>query len=159
MKKLASILVLVFAITFTTQAQKKRGGNGERGSKLTTEQHATLTVKKMTLALDLSEKQQNQIKPILMAQMAERKTIMAERKANRADKKRPTADEMYAMQNKRLDNKIAMKNRMKDILSKEQFVQFDKMQKNRSKMGMHKMKEKKGSKNNKEDQRGGRSKK
>jgi hypothetical protein len=157
MKKLASILVLVFAVTFTTQAQKKRGGNGGRDSKLTAEQHATLAVKKMTLTLDLSEKQQNQIKPILMAKMAERQAAMAERKADRKDKKRPTADEMFAMQNKRLDDKIAMKNRMKDILSKDQFDKFEKMHKNRSKMAMHKTKGKKGSKSNKRDQRGDRS--
>ncbi|WP_282071630.1 hypothetical protein [Polaribacter atrinae] len=157
MKKLASILVLVFAVTFTTQAQKKRGGNGERNSKLTAEQHATLAVKKMTLTLDLSEKQQNQIKPILVAKMTKRQAAMAERKADRKDKKRPTADEMFAMQNKRLDDKIAMKNRMKDILSKEQFDKFEKMHKKRSKMAMHKTKGKKGSKNNKRDQRGDRS--
>ncbi|AUC20959.1 hypothetical protein BTO15_01990 [Polaribacter sejongensis] len=157
MKKLASILVLVFAVTFTTQAQKKRGGNGERDFKLTAEQHATLAVKKMTLTLDLSEKQQNQIKPLLMAQMAERKTAMAERKANRADKKRPTADEMYAMKNERLDKRIAMKNRMKEILNKEQLEKFGKMRKNKGKMAMNKTKGKKGSKDNKGEQRGRRS--
>ena len=64
MKKIISILVLVFAVTFTTQAQKKRGERGENGSKLTIEQHTTLAVKKMTLALDLSDKQQKQIKPL-----------------------------------------------------------------------------------------------
>ena len=35
MKNLVSILVLVFAFTFTTQAQKRRG---EKGPKLTVEQ-------------------------------------------------------------------------------------------------------------------------
>ena len=71
MKKIISILVLVFAVTFTTQAQKKRGERGQKESKLTIEQHTTLAVKKMTLALDLSDKQQKQIKPLLMAKMAE----------------------------------------------------------------------------------------
>ena len=52
MKKTASILILVFAFAFTTQAQRKG-----QGPKFTTEQHAALAVKKITLALDLSEKQ------------------------------------------------------------------------------------------------------
>jgi len=157
MKKLASILVLVFAITFTTQAQKKRGGNGERGPKLTAEQQATLAVKKMALTLDLSEKQQNQIKPILISKMEERKASMEKRKANKErkeDRKKPTADEMFAMQSKRLDKKIAEKKEMQNILSKEQFEKFEKMHKKRNKMAMHKNK---GSKNNKRDQRGRRS--
>ncbi|KGL61857.1 hypothetical protein [Polaribacter sp. Hel1_85] len=151
MKKLVSILVLVFAVTFTTQAQKKRG---ERDSKLTAEQHTTLVVKKMTLALDLSDKQQKQIKPLIMAKMAERKASMEKRKAARADKKRPTADEMYAMQTKRLDSQILMKKRMKDILNKEQFAKFEKMQKGKKRMAMKKMKGKKGAKNNKGKKRG-----
>jgi hypothetical protein len=148
MKKIVSILVLVFAVTFTTQAQKKRG---EKGSKLTVEQHTTLAVKKMTLALDLSDKQQKQIKPLLMAKMTERKASMEKKKEARGNKERPTADEMYAKQIARLDNQIAMKNKMKNILNKEQFEKFEKMQKGRKKMAM---KSEKGSKKNKGDKRG-----
>ena len=66
MKKLVKIIVLVFAFTLTVQAQKKKGN---KGAKLTIEQQTTLAVKKMTLALDLSDKQQQQIKPIVMAKM------------------------------------------------------------------------------------------
>jgi hypothetical protein len=154
MKKIVSILVLVFAVTFTTQAQKKRGERGENGSKLTIEQHTTLAVKKMTLALDLSDKQQKQIKPLLMAKMAERKASMEKRKEARENKERPTADEMYAMQVKRLDHQIIMKNSMKNILNKDQFEKFEKMQKSKMRMAKNKMKGKKGSKNNKGDKRG-----
>ena len=143
MKNLVSILVLVFAFTFTTQAQKKRG---DRQSNLTPEQHTELAVKKMTLALDLSDKQQKQIKPLLMANMADKKAAMEKRKEARKEKKRPTADEMYAMQTKRLDKQIAMKRSMKNILNKEQFEKFEKMQKGRKKMAM---KGKKGGKNKK----------
>ncbi|WP_405608942.1 hypothetical protein [Polaribacter sp. Asnod1-A03] len=145
MKKIASILVLVIAVTFTTQAQKKRG---QKGPKFTTEQQSTLAVKKMALTLDLSEKQQNQIKPILMTQMEERKAEMEKRKANKDEpRQRPTADQMFAMQNKRLDNQIMMKNKMKDILNEEQFEKFEKMQKGRKMMAM------KGRKGGKENSR------
>ena len=146
MKKLVSILTLVFAFTLTTQAQKKRG---DKQSKLTAEQHATLAVKKMTLALDLTEKQQKQIKPIIMAKMADRKAAMEKRKAARKNKKKPTADEMFAMKNKQLDNEILMKSKMKNILNKEQFEKFEKMQKGKKMKAMKKMKRKKGDKKKK----------
>ena len=78
MKKVITLFVLVFAFTFSTQGQNKKA---KRASKLTIEQQTTLAVKKMTLALDLSEKQQNDIKPILMAKITERKMAIKKRKA------------------------------------------------------------------------------
>lgn len=140
MKNLATILAFVFAFTFTTQAQKKRK---QKMPKLTVEQHTNLAIKKMTLALDLSEKQQNQIKPILMAQMTAKKAAMEKRKEARKNKQKPTADQMYAMRSKRLDNQIMMKKKMQDILNKDQFEKFEKMQKRRKMMAMKKMKQKK----------------
>ena len=53
MRKIASVLVLVFAFTLTTQAQKKR--KQMQKNPMTVEQQASLTVKKMTLHLDLTE--------------------------------------------------------------------------------------------------------
>lgn len=134
MKKLASIFVFVLAITFTTQAQKKRD---HKRPHLTVEQQTELTVKKMTLALDLSDRQQNQVKPLIAEKMAERKAFMEKRTAARKAKKRPTSDEIYAVKSNMLDNEIAMKNSMKDILNKEQFEQLKKMSKQR-KMKMKK---------------------
>lgn len=158
MKKLASILVLVFAFTITTQAQKDRKDRKEKRPEFTVEQHTELAVKKMTLALDLSAKQQNQIRPLIKAKAAERKANMEQRKAAKESKKRPTADEMFAFQIKMLDNQIAMKNSMKNILNKEQFQKFEKMQKSRKMKGKKMMKDrmmekkgkhKKGKKRNK----------
>ena len=137
MKNLVSILVLVFAFTFTAQAQKKRGN---RGSKLTIEQQTTLAVKKMTLVLDLSDKQQLQIKPIIMSKMADRKAFIEKGKAAKGNKENPTSDEVFAMKNKQLDHQIIMKNSIKNILNKEQFEKFEKMQKNRMRMAKNKMK-------------------
>lgn len=155
MKNLATILAFVFAFTFTAQAQKKRT---HKKPNLTAEQHATLAIKKMTLALDLSDKQQQQIKPILMAQIAEKKAVMEKRKEARKNKQKPTADEIYAMKNKQLDNQIKMKNKMKNILNKEQFEKFEKMAKRRKMMAMKKkkemMKKKKGKKKRKEIKEG-----
>jgi len=143
MKKLASILVLVFAFIVTVQAQKKER---ERGPKLTVEQHTDLAIKKMTLGLDLSDQQQNQIKPLINAQVARRKEAMEIRKENRTANKKPSADEIYTMRSAQLDNQIAFKNKMKDILNKEQFEKFKKMKEERKGEGEMKKKGKKGTK-------------
>ena len=149
MKKLASILILAFAFTVTVQAQKK-GKRNERGPKLTMEQYADLAVKKMNLGLDLSEKQQNQIKPLIHAQAASRKVAMDSRKENRATNKKPSADEIYAMKSAQLDNQIAFKNKLRNILNKEQFEKFEQMKNNRKEKGrkiiMRKKKIKEGEK-------------
>lgn len=140
MKNLAALLVFVFAFTLTSQAQQKRK---QKKPNLTIEQKANLAIKKMTLALDLSNKQQSQIKPLLMAKMKDRQEHMKKRKEARKNKKRPTADEIYAMKNEQLDKQIMMKNKMKNILNKDQFEKFEKMQKRRKMMAMKKMKKKK----------------
>lgn len=153
MKKIASILILVFAFTFSTQAQRNRR---DKAPQLSIEQHTELAVKKMTLVLDLSKKQQNELKPLLRAQGAEKKAAMQKRKEARKSKNKPTADQIFAMKNKQLDSQIAFKSKMKDILNKEQFEKFEKMKKGRRMKG-NKMKkkkkmmmEKKGKKNRKE---------
>lgn len=132
MKQFASILVLVFAFTLSAQAQKKRN---EKRPDLSIEQQTNLAIKQMTLTLDLSEKQQNQITPIMTAQAASKKTAMEKRREMRKNKTKPTADEIYEMKSKFLDNQIAFKNSMKEILNEEQFEKFQKMAKRKMKKG------------------------
>lgn len=139
MKKLAILLVFVFAFTLTTNAQKKRK---EKRPQFTVEQHTDLAVKKMTLALDLSEKQQNQIRPLLKQQAEKKKKAMEKRKEMRKNNTKPKADGLYKMQAERLDDQIAMKNRMKSILNKEQFEKFEKMARARKMKGKKMMKRK-----------------
>jgi len=140
MKNLLSIVVLVFALTFTAQAQKKRGN---MGSKLTIEQQTTLAVKKMTLVLDLSDKQQKQIKPIIMSKIKNKNDFTEKRKAAKVNKQKPTSDEIFAIKIKQLDNQIMMKNSIKNILNEKQFDKFEKMHKSRTRMAKNKMKERK----------------
>ena len=132
MKQFACILVLVFAFTLSAQAQKKRN---EKRPELSIEQQTNLAIKQMTLTLDLSEKQQNQITPIMTAQAASKKTAMEKRREMRKNKTKPTADEIYEMKSKFLDNQIAFKNSMKEILNEEQFEKFQKMAKRKMKKG------------------------
>jgi hypothetical protein len=140
MKKIASIVLLVFAFTLTAQAQK--GKKKRRAEKLSTEQQTILAVKKMTLALDLTTSQQNQLKPLISKKISDRKAQYKQMKATQKERKKLSANERFAKANERLDAQIAMKRTMKNILNKEQFEKFEKTNKKR-KMEVKRMMRKK----------------
>ena len=128
MKNLALIFVLVFAFTLTTIAQKKRD---HQRWQPTVKQQTELTLKKMTLVLDLNEKQQLQIKPLLLDKILEKKAFNTKRKEAKEGKKRPTSDAVYARKIELLEQQIAIKKSMKEILNTTQFEKFEKMHKKR----------------------------
>lgn len=134
MKKL--IVTIVLVISSLSFAQEK--------SKLSPEQQTELQVKKMTLALDLDTKQQNELKTILLEQNKKRATKIAELKDKKKQGVKLSANEKFEMKSKMLDEKIEHKARMKKILKTEQFQKWEQHQENRTK----KMNQKR--KNNKE---------
>jgi len=141
MKKFITMIVLALGVTISTQAQKK---NKEDKTPLTVAQKTTLAVKKMTLKLDLTDKQIKQVTPLIQKQVAERKAMHDARKALKESGKKPSADERFEHANKKLDSKIAFKSKMKQILNEEQFAKFEKMAAH--KRGKHGKKGKKGMK-------------
>jgi len=87
----------------------------------TPEQQAELQAKKLALTLELNEKQLAQVQAI---ELERAKT----RKANRelGDKRRiagekPSQEELFALRSKRLDAQTAHQNKMKKILTNEQY--------------------------------------
>ena len=128
MKK--AILALCLMGVTSLMAQERGERNHRQALRdLSPEQVATLKTKKMTLALDLTEAQQEQVRSLHLENAKLRKSKMEEhkqRKENNNDK--PTIDERYAMQIERLDNQIAHKAEMKTILSAEQYEKWEKMQ-------------------------------
>ena len=87
----------------------------------------------MTLVLDLSDRQQQQVTPLLRAAIAFRQAAVGKRKEARKQKKRSTSDEVYVVKSQLLDKKISMKRNMKNILNATQFETFKKMYKQRMK--------------------------
>ncbi|WP_348678364.1 hypothetical protein [Flavobacterium coralii] len=122
------MLVIVMALGLTANAQGRRG---ERMERLTPEQRVELHLKKMTLDLDLNEKQQAEVKKLLIEQSKKHEQVKATVKARKEEGVKPTADERYEMQSKRLDDEIAMQKEMKKILTAEQFEKFKKMREER----------------------------
>tara|TARA_R110002050_G_scaffold204522_4_gene340236 strand:- start:171881 stop:172330 length:450 start_codon:yes stop_codon:yes gene_type:complete len=129
MKKVISILVLFIGLNALAQKREMQD--------LTPEQFATLSTKKMTLALDLNESQQTKIYQMTLENATKRKAKREEHKKSMASNqsKKPTADERYTMQSAMLDHQIAQKKKMKSILSSEQFEKWEQMKHKR--MDMH----------------------
>lgn len=105
-------------------------GHHHKGLKdMSPEQVATLETKKLTLALELTEKQQAEIFQLEVANAEFRKAkheeIKSIRKAGNDEK--PSTDEKYEFLNERLDRQIAHKENMKGILNKDQFEKWEKM--------------------------------
>lgn len=147
MKNILLIALAFLGLQGMAQEPKKedRKHQNKMMMNLSAEEIATLKTKRMTLFLDLNESQQDKIKSINLENATKRKAMMAQRKAKKESgtNEKPTQEERYAMLNKQLDNKIAMKAKMKNILNEEQYERWEKAQMRMAMKGKHK---KKGSK-------------
>lgn len=118
---------------FVMNAQHAPGRNDgkmhrrEQVKDFTPEQKAELQTKRMTLELDLTDAQQNTIKAHILQRLNEREKAKGARKANREAGKRPGAEERFAMENRKLDEKIATKAFYKKTLSTQQFEKLENM--------------------------------
>jgi hypothetical protein len=130
MKKIASILVFVFAFTVTLQAQHgNRKVKMHKGEKLTVEQRATLGAKRLALALDLDDSQIRKVTS-LFKKKGEAMTVRVKKmKTERANEKKRMNKSSFERMNKSLDAKIGFQKKMKQILNKEQYAKFLKLKK------------------------------
>lgn len=136
MKKIIAMALLV--IGFTSFAQEKNRGE----NRLSPEQQTELQIKKMTLDLDLNASQQNQLKPILLDHNKQKEERFKKVQTSRKNNARLSQDERFKIKDEMLDSQIALKSKMKNILSAEQFAKWKKIKKenpkrNRAKV-MHK---------------------
>ncbi|MAR98492.1 MAG: hypothetical protein CMP80_05080 [Formosa sp.] len=130
MKSSLKIFIFLFSISLVAQ-QPNRGMKPERGKqpnhrmqeikKLNPEQAAKLWAKKMTLDLDLNQIQEDQIYALIL----EKTNKMKERMENKP-KERPSKNEIYQIELDKLNEEIAMKKRVKNILSEKQYVLWGK---------------------------------
>ena len=135
MKRLIIIALVLLTVQVTAQERnnrqnKERGERNERYQDYTPEEMATLQTKKMTLHLDLTKSQQKEIQKLNLENAIERKAKMDARKSQKEGNEfqKPSKEERFKMQNERLDNQIAMKNKMKNILNDDQFVKWEQLQ-------------------------------
>jgi len=135
MKKV--FLFLTLCITMLTNAQERKGAV----EKMNAEQQTILLVKRMTLTLDLNEKQQEEIKSLLLDRAQKKAAHQLAQKTKKEKGEKPTADEKFKNQSQLLDDQITFKAKMKKILNEEQFKKWETNQNNR-KGKMNRKKEK-----------------
>lgn len=115
-------LIVAFAIMISTLSFAQKG---ER-EKVSPEQRVDKQVKEMTSNLNLSEKQQGEVKAILLEQSKKREAKRAEMKAARERGETPTDEQRAEMKKKMIDEQLEMKTKMKKILSEEQLKKLKK---------------------------------
>ena len=152
MNKLASILVMVFAFTITTQAQKK--DKRMHKEKFSIEQQTMLAIKKMTLDLELTDAQQRKMKPLITQQIKDRNKYFEQMKKLKETDKKPSTEELFNLKIEQLDQKIAHKKEIKSVLNKEQFDKYEKMASAKKRMAYQKAQQLKKKKWKKEQRKG-----
>lgn len=140
MRKL--IMIAILSLSISGIAQDKKGREKIDRQEFTPEQKTELQVKKLTLALDLSAKQQKEISEIMTNQQVKREAMKTELKSKRAEKKKLTSDEKFVLKSRALDEKIAFKSQVKKVLTPEQIAKWEKMPKHNIKREKKVMKRK-----------------
>ncbi len=124
------ILIAMFTIASLSTMAQDPDPHGPRHAKdpLTPEQAATLKTKRMTLALDLTQIQQEQVQKLHLenARLRIEKMGALKKEGDAAWGKDLSADERFARESERLDHMIAQKASMKKILNEEQFERWEK---------------------------------
>lgn len=143
MKTLSTLaMVLLFGIAAFAQPGPEKGRK-QQLKDFTPEQIAILHTKKMTLALDLSEKQQTDLLALNTELARERKVQREEMKKLKDNGVTLTSQQRFEKMNERLDRQIEVHNKMKKLLDEEQFSLWKKYQlKKGMKKHAHNMKQK-----------------
>lgn len=130
MKKMivAVALIMGFAVNAQTKERKvtdKTIAPVERRVTLTPEERADIRVKRFTTELTLTEKQQKELKPVLLKIENERQVTLDANKANKKAGLKLTEEEKNQRKIKALEQKIALDKEFKKILNKEQFEKYE----------------------------------
>lgn len=126
MKKSIAVVLLLVGMASFAQERKGRPERAEM-EQLTPEQQNQLQLKKLTLELDLNASQQKEMSKIIAEQSTKREAKLAARKTKQEVRTKPTAEERFERKNNMLDEQIAMKEKVKKILTPEQLKKWDEM--------------------------------
>ena len=137
MKKLLVIAITLCTLTSIAQQEHRRGQRfskdaRERRADISPEDMAKFQSKQMTLRLDLTDQQQQQVETVLTAHLKKGK---AKREALKASDKKPTQEERKQLRLDRMDAQIALKREMKSILNDEQYKRYERSLEKRKNKG------------------------
>ncbi len=128
-------MIAVATLQVSAQEQKRevRKQRMESKTPYSPEEMAQLQSKKMTLTLDLSDKQQKEMSAVFLeqAKLRQSKKEAYLKSKDNAEAKTWSKEERFKMANARLDQQIEMKKKMKSILSADQYEKWGKMNEKR----------------------------
>lgn len=129
MKPYFLITVLFFSISVFAQQPNRRAASPD----FSPEQQAELQTKKLALALDLNKNQIAKVQDLELENAKERIATRELRQSKRQAGERPSDEELFEIKSDRLDRQTAHQNKMKNILTKEQYATWKDMRKDNSK--------------------------
>ncbi len=134
--------LILIAIAFVTLQAVAQDTKKEIMQNLSAGEMATIMTKKLTLALDLTKEQQVEVQKLMLVQATDRKRNIDERAKMKTSKEVKTTAKSYNAEdiNKRLDRKIEAKQKMKSILTAEQYKKWEIMQERRGLQARRKLK-------------------
>ncbi|CAN5197281.1 hypothetical protein BH23BAC2_BH23BAC2_25520 [soil metagenome] len=135
------VLMMLIAISaFSQQKEIAQNDRAQRGEmmKMSAQERATISSKKMALKLDLTEAQRVEIEKLHLQRAREVENLMAERQklSNKNREKR------FSRTNANLDKQLEHQEKMKSILTEEQFNKWKKSQENPARKKMDRKKKK-----------------
>ena len=126
MKKIIFTFAIIAGLAFTSNAQKKQSHHQK--PEFTVEQQTTLAVKKLTIALDLTESQQEKMRPLLLVVTTNRQKMMDERKTNEGKAAEISNKKLYEKMIAKMDQQISYQTAVKKVLNKDQYADWKKIQ-------------------------------
>ncbi len=132
MKKILAIALL--AIGMIAGAQEKNEKSEPQKNmryRFTPEERTDLRVKQMVADLDLTEKQQKEVRSLVLEGEKIRDAKAERFRQAKESGEQPSKEEMLKMKNEQLDQHIAMKAKMKTILDEKQYQKWEAKMENR----------------------------
>lgn len=125
MKKAMVLCALLIGFGVHAQHRSKRHApRGEAQTQLSPEERATIQSKRMTLALGLDQRQQDQMTGLLKQRLEERAELRQRRKSEADSGTSADSENRFDRLNAHLDRKIAFQEELRGILSERQFEKW-----------------------------------
>lgn len=143
MKKVIFMLSIFINCIAYSQTNSNQMENREKKSP---EERAELQLKKMTVDLNLNQKQIASVKQILLDQAIKREQIMAKRQQNNEDRKTLLIRDKKTAATEIKHNHQELKMQMQTVLDTDQFIKWNKNQDEKREKMIEKFKERRQSK-------------
>lgn len=114
--------LLLFGLSATAQRMHREGHNRQQMQELSAEEMATLQSKQMTLALDLSSAQEQQLQKLLAKRNADRRALREAHQKDTAAMADP--QKRYQRMSERLDREIAFRRELRTVLGDASYEQW-----------------------------------